>query len=116
MQIHSPSSRVVAVDLHAAVRDHGTLFARVFGKVAGPQHKFAHLTRAFANTGTFIHVPADIAIDEPIVVTYRAGDDATFFPYTVVLVEGGATVTIVERIEAGRNSLISGVTEIVTAE
>lgn len=116
VHIASTSPRVVAVDLATAAREQGTRFTRVFGNVAGPEHKFAHLTRAFAHVGAFVHVQADTAVDEPIVITYRAGDGATFFPYTVVLVEGGASVTIIERIEAGSDAFVCGLVEIATAE
>ena len=114
--IASSSARVTAVDLATAAREHGDLLARAFGRSVDARHKFAHLARAFASVGAFVHVQADTAVDEPIVVTYRAGDGATFFPYTVVLVENGANVAIVERIEAGRDAFVCGVVEIVTGE
>ena len=116
VEIVSTSPRVTAIDLATAARKHGELLARAFGRVAGPHHKFAHLARAFAQVGAFVHVQADTAVDEPIVVTYRAGDGATLFPSTVVLVERGASVTILERIDAGADAFVCGTVEIATEE
>jgi len=116
VQIVSTSARVVAVDLATALRDHPALVARVFGATIGPRHKFAYLARAFAGVGAFIHVPADCAIDEPIVVTYRAGDGATVFPTTLLLLERGARATVVERYAFGRDAFLCALTEMVTGE
>ncbi len=110
------ASRAIAVDLSTATQEHAQRFARTFRKAIEPQHKFAHLTLANAQLGAFIYVPADCAIEQPIVVRYRAGDGETIFPYTVVLAEHGARVTIIERLELGSNAFACGVAEVVTEE
>ena len=110
------ASRAIAVDLSTATQEHAEQFARAFRKAIEPQHKFAHLTLANAQLGAFIYVPADCAIDQPIVVRYRAGDGETIFPYTVVLAEHGARVTVIERLELGSNAFACGVAEVVTEE
>ncbi|MHB8145881.1 MAG: Fe-S cluster assembly protein SufD [Vulcanimicrobiaceae bacterium] len=115
VSIQAPA-HVVAVDLHVARRDHAGPLARAFGIAVEPRHKFAHLTAAFAGVGAFIHIAADMAIDDPIIVTYRGGGDRTLFPHTVVLAERGARATIIERIEAGAGAFVCGVAEVVTAE
>jgi Fe-S cluster assembly protein SufD len=114
--IENPSPRAIAVDLHAAAREHAALFARAFRTAIEPQHKFAQLALAHTGLGAFIYVPADCALDAPIVVRYRATANETIFPYTVVLAERGARVTIVERLEVGAESFVCGVAEIVTEE
>ncbi len=115
VSIDAPSS-VIAVDMQVALRDHAAALARVVGVATEPQHKFAHLTAAFAGLGALIHLPADRAIDEPIVVTYRAQGANTLFPHTVVLAERGARATVIERIETGDGAFVCGVSEIVTEE
>jgi Fe-S cluster assembly protein SufD len=110
------ASRAIAVDLSTATQEHAQQFARAFRKAIEPQHKFAHLTLANAQLGAFIYVPADCAIDQPIVVRDRAGDGETIFPYTVVLAEHGARVTVIERLELGSNAFACGVAEVVTEE
>jgi Fe-S cluster assembly protein SufD len=112
--IENASARVIAVDLDTAARERADLLARAFRVAIEPQHKFAHLALARAGLGAFIYVPADCALDEPIVVRYRAEAGQTIFPYTVVLAERGARVTIVERLELGEDAFACGVAEIVT--
>ena len=110
------SSRAIAVDLATAMQQHADGLGRAFRVAIEPQHKFAHLALANLRLGAFIHVPADYAIDEPIVVRYRALAGETIFPYTVVLAERGARVTIIERLELGAGSFACGVAEVVTEE
>jgi Fe-S cluster assembly protein SufD len=114
--IENASSRAIAVDLETAAHKHAELLARAFRTAIEPQHKFAHLALAHAGLGAFIYVPADCALDEPIVVRYRAAANESIFPYTVVLAERGARVTVLERLEVGVEAFVCGVAEIVTGE
>ncbi len=113
--VENPNPAVVVYDLATAARECPQLLARAFGATGIHATKFGALTAAFAHVGCFIHVPADRACDRPVVIRYAAGD-ATVFPSTVVLVERGARVTIVERIEADAGAFVCGATEIVTGE
>lgn len=111
-----PNPRVIAMDLETAKREHGQALARALGRAVQPEHKFAHLTAAFERLGAFIHIPADCALDEPVVVRYRATDGEAIFPRTVVLAERGARATVIEEIESGHESFVCGIAEIVTDE
>ena len=110
------SPRVVATDLLTAAREHRQLFERAFRATDLGAHKFAHLATAFAGLGAFIYVPDDVALDEPVKVTYRAGAGEAIFPYTVVLAGHGARVTVIERLDAQSGAFVSGIAEIVGAE
>jgi Fe-S cluster assembly protein SufD len=110
------SPRAIVTDLATAARDHRALLDRAFRTFDLATHKYAHLTTAFAGVGAFIYVPADVAIDEPIVVTYHVPAGMAAFPYTVVLAERGARVTVIERIEAQSGAFVAGVAEIVSGE
>ncbi|HTU71251.1 MAG TPA: Fe-S cluster assembly protein SufD [Candidatus Baltobacteraceae bacterium] len=116
VEIEGASPRVIACDLETAARDHAELLARAFRRAIEPQHKFAHLALAHAGLGAFIYVCADCALDDPIVVRYRAAAGGTIFPYTVVLAERGAQVTIVERLDLESGAFVCGVAEVVTGE
>lgn len=107
---------VTVCDLATAAREHPRLFARAFGTTGVAASKFGALAQAFAGRGIFAYVPSDHACDEPIVVRYRAPSGCAIFPWTVVLAERGARVTIVERLESGDDAFICGATEIVSAE
>jgi len=107
---------VIACDLAAAEREHSELFTRAFGSAVGTLNsKFGSLATALCNTGAFIYVPADQAVDDPIEITYNA-ENGALFPYTLVLLERGAHCTIIERLEGRTNDTVCGVAEIVAAE
>ena len=110
------SPRVLAVDLQSARSDHAEALGRALGFAIEPQQKFTHLALAYAGLGAFIHLAADIAIDEPIVLTYSSNHAGAIFPHTVVLAERGSRATIIERIEMEQGGFVCGIAEIVTAE
>jgi Fe-S cluster assembly protein SufD len=113
VEISAPP-RVVAVSLDVAKSDYVATLALAHLQAVEPQHKFSHLTIANAGLGAFIHIPADVAIDDPIVVTYRAAAGEAIFPHTVVYAERGSRATIIERIETGAGAFVCGISEIVT--
>jgi Fe-S cluster assembly protein SufD len=115
-RITAPQARgVIACDLATAARSHRDLLERVCGQaVPAAQQKFAALAAALCNSGAFIYIPADVAVDEPIEVVYDA--QQSLFPYTVVLLEHGASVSIIERIVGASGAFVCGISEIVAAE
>lgn len=112
-----PGRGVIVCSLREAAQRHRELFDRAFGQTADARNrKFAALATALTNTGAFVYVPADVAVDEPIVIRYTAAQSA-LFPYTLVLADRGARVTIVERVEATiAGAFVCGIAEVVTAE
>jgi Fe-S cluster assembly protein SufD len=114
--IENSNARAIACDLRTAAAEHGALLARVFGTTGAAETKFGALTTAFAGLGAFVYVPADAACDEPILVTYDIPSGANVFPYTLVLAERGARVTVVERFLGGDGAFVCGAAEIVTEE
>ena len=116
VSFETSAARVLACDLQTAQREHAELLQRAFRRAVEPRHKFAHLALANASLGGFIYVPSHVSIDDPVIVRYRAGANETIYPYTVVLAEAGARVTIVERLEIESGTFACGVAEIVTGE
>jgi Fe-S cluster assembly protein SufD len=115
-QFETREGGVTVCDLATAAARWPELLARAFGATAASGTKFGSLTAAFAQSGAFVHVRADHASDEPVVVTYRAPDGGAIFPWTVLLAERGSRVTLVERIEGAGSAFVCGTTEIVTDE
>ena len=116
----SPAARRAGVTIERFSRArmrHRDAFERAFGAALDTRDdKFASLALAFQNHGTFIDVPAGLHVDEPIVVGYEARAEA-LFPYTLVSVGAGATVTIFERLASiDGDAFVCGLTEIVVAE
>ena len=116
VRIENTNARATVCDLRTAAADHGALLARVFGATGAPHTKFGALATAFAGLGAFVYVPADAACDEPILVTYDIPAGANVFPYTVVLAERGARVTVIERFLGGDGSFVCAAAEIVAEE
>lgn len=109
-------SRVIACDLARALTKHREIVERASGTAVDPDAtKFAALAAALRNTGAFVYVPADVAVDEPIEITYDASAGA-LFPYTLVVLEHGAQCTIIERLTGPADAFVCGITEVVTAE
>ncbi|MBV9277969.1 MAG: SufD family Fe-S cluster assembly protein, partial [Candidatus Eremiobacteraeota bacterium] len=102
-------------DLAAAVQRDPRAFQSAFGRaLAHAPGKYAALTQALHRGGALIHIPADVCVDEPIVVTYAAQSHTASFPYTLVVADRAASATVIERYEsAGEAVVVSGITEIV---
>lgn len=115
--IAAPQARgLIACDLATAARDHRDLFLRAFGSAVRSQEtKFGALASALCNTGAFVYVPADVAVDGVVEISYEAAGPA-LFPYTLVLIEHGAQCTVVERVTGAAGAFVCGVAEIVTDE
>ncbi len=107
---------VIACNLATAAREHPQLLARAFGTTGIAASKFGALAKAFAGRGVFVYVPADHACDEPIVIRYHAESGAAIFPWSVVLAERGARVTVIERLTGDEGAFICGAAEVVGAE
>jgi Fe-S cluster assembly protein SufD len=107
---------VLICDLATAAREYPALLARAFGTTDVAATKFGALAKAFAGHGIFTYVPADHACDEPVVIAHHAPRDAAVFPWSVVLVERGARITIVERLSADAGAFVCAAAEVVTEE
>lgn len=116
-KIAAPQARgLIACDLATAAREHRDLMARALGgAIDAAQSKFAALANALCNTGAFVYVPADVAPDAAVEISYDAQNGA-LFPYTLVVLEHGANCTIIERTTGGAKAFIAGITEIAPAE
>lgn len=90
---------VILCTLETAVRDHPELIDRFFMKQeeALGNRKFAHLHRAFVQTGIVVSVPANVELKQPIIVDYLlAGQHASTFPHTLVVAGENSSVTVVD--------------------
>ena len=113
--VESSDAKVVACDLATAARDYPQLLKRALRATDATKTKFGAIAQAFAGLGAFVYVPADRACDEPITIHYQAGSGA-IFPWTVVLAERGARLSLIERITTGSGAFVSSLGEIVAEE
>ena len=89
---------VILTDLDSAVRDHPELVKAHFNSVvATDENKFSALHYALWTSGTFVYVPRNVVVDEPLqtVVSQQAGALAGFH-HTLVVTGEGAAVTLAE--------------------
>ena len=96
---------VIFCDLFNAMRTHPELLEEKLGSlVRAEDGKFAALTAAFAQHGTFLYVPADVKIKEPLhALFWNAGDNTAACSRHVIWVESGAEVTFVQEFASEEN-------------
>lgn len=59
--------------------------------------KFASLHGAFWNSGTFLYVPRNVVIEEPInALTYYDAADVAIFSHSLIILEQGASAKLIE--------------------
>jgi Fe-S cluster assembly protein SufD len=92
---------VILTDLRTAVREHPELVQRVLGQADGPASHahFWSLAQAAWTGGLFCLVPRGVTVDGTLVARHsipRA--DVAFHPVSIVIVEEGSSVTLLEEI------------------
>jgi Fe-S cluster assembly protein SufD len=111
---------VIFCDLDVAAEKYPDLVdPRLHSLVPTDRTKFTALHAAFRTGGTFLYVPADVAVEMPLqTVTYLDADAAAVFPHTLLIAERGAEVTFIDRYvspDLGRG-LSDAITEIVVGD
>ena len=108
---------VIFSDLTTAVRTHPELVQRGLGAaVAVDENKFSALHYALWNSGTFLYVPRNVAVELPLQAVIHQ-DPGAFagFHHTLVLTEPGAAVTLVEDLLGADDGLADSVVELLPA-
>ena len=96
--------RVVALPFTEAFDEYGDVLEAQFGSVLDPEHNYlTALSVALFTTGTFVYVPAGVDVED---VTIRAEmNSRSLFSQTLVVAEESSSVTILEAIEPGDDSV-----------
>ena len=114
------SRGVVFCDLDLAAEKYPELVdAHLHDLVPTDRTKFTALHGAFRTGGTFLYVPADVAVEMPLqTVTYLDADGSAVFPHTLVIAERGAEVTFIDRYVSPdlERGFSDAVTEIVVGD
>ncbi|MCO7176055.1 Fe-S cluster assembly protein SufD [Sporolactobacillus kofuensis] len=89
---------VIYTDLATALRDHSDLFAKYYFKTTSiKKHRLTALNAALANGGSFLYIPRNVVISEPVqAVYYQNAPSAGLVAHTVVVAEQSSAVTFVE--------------------
>jgi Fe-S cluster assembly protein SufD len=107
---------LILTDLATAAREHPDLVRSTLGSVVGPEYgRFEALASAAFRGGVFLRVPKGAVVPDPIHVTEQFGSNVFQASRLLVVVEEGASVTIVDELEGGldRDARIFSVAELV---
>jgi Fe-S cluster assembly protein SufD len=90
---------VIFCDLDLAAEKHPDLVEpRLHSLVPTDRTMFTALHGAFRTGGTFLYVPADVAVELPLqTLSYLDADGAAVFPHTLIVAERGAEITFIDR-------------------
>ena len=108
---------VIFLDMDDAVRLHPELVKKYFMKcVPSSDHKFAALHGAVWSGGTFLYVPKNVKVRDPLQAYFRMNaKNMGQFEHTLIIVEDGADVHYIEGCSApkyGSNALHAGCVEV----
>lgn len=107
--------------LEQAAVEHPELFEKHFmahGAELGGQ-KFAALHQAAIRTGTFLYVPKGVKVSLPLeTFHWLEGENNSTFPHTLIIVEEGAKVTLIDYFQSAREEagLAIGVNDLYVAD
>jgi Fe-S cluster assembly protein SufD len=110
---------VTVCTLEEAVAQHPELVERHLGSLVRDRDKFAAQNTAAWRGGLFVHVPAGVRVEAPIVATAMHASAAALFWRSLIVVERGAEVTVAEQwlsSEADLEGYFNPVTELVAGE
>ncbi len=110
---------VIFTDILTAVKDHSDLVQQYFMTqgVKTNEHKLTALHAALLNGGTFLYVPKNVELKEPIQAIYVHDDaDVSLFNHVLIVADDHSSVTFVETyistLEAG-NGVVNIVSEVI---
>ncbi len=112
---------VIFTDLASAVREHPDLVRRHLGQGLPPASHAGLWARSLATWtgGTFLYVPPRVEIDGTLVARLtQARADATFLPHSLIVVDEGASVWLMEEFSSpdGAAGWFGGTTDIIAAD
>lgn len=89
---------VVFTTLKRALTTHGDLIEQYIGEAVNFEaNKFNALHAALWQDGALLYVPKNVAIEQPLRVIYTLSGDRTLIaPHTLVVLERGASATLIE--------------------
>jgi Fe-S cluster assembly protein SufD len=95
------------------------LVRSLLGSASGAsEDAYTVLHDAFLAGGAFVHIPAGVVVEHPILVLHWcAGDGRASFPHTLVSVDEGAEATVLDRFGSPQTDhLVDAVTELLVGD
>jgi Fe-S cluster assembly protein SufD len=117
LSAEAKAAGVVFLPLREAVKSHGALLeTHLFSRTAVDETLYAALHAAYFGSGTFIHVPKGVKLDQPLRLRgVHTGGHAGFFPHTLIVAEEGAELTVVDELHSAGPAagVTAGVSELI---
>ena len=109
---------VIFTDLDTAVRNFPELMQRFFGSiVANDENKFSALHYALWNSGTFVYIPRNVTIEQPLqTVVWQSPGRFAGLHHTIVATEEGAVATLAEDLLGADGGVSNGVVELAPGQ
>jgi Fe-S cluster assembly protein SufD len=109
---------VVFTDIDTAIRDFPDLVQRFFGTVvANDENKFSALHYALWNSGTFLFIPRNVTIEQPLqTVIWQGSGRIAGLHHTLVATEEGAAATLAEDFMGADGGMSNGVVELALGQ
>jgi Fe-S cluster assembly protein SufD len=114
-----PNKGIIFTDLRTALTEHEDMVKQYFmTEIVKPDHnKFTALHAALWDSGTFIYVPANAKLELPLqVILNQKTEGAGSYHHTLLIVEEGAEITLVEDLLGGKDAFQSAVVELKLAD
>ncbi|ENH96821.1 FeS cluster assembly protein SufD [Gracilibacillus halophilus YIM-C55.5] len=96
---HLEEQGVIFTDIESALRDHSELVQRYYMKdaVQIDEHKLTALHTALMNGGSFVYVPKNVQVEEPLqAIFWQEDPEAASFNHVIVVAEENSSLTYVE--------------------
>jgi Fe-S cluster assembly protein SufD len=110
---------VIVAPLDEAAVEHGDLVKRHLGSLVLDRDKFAAQNTGLWNAGAFVYVPSGVQVTEPIVISALQAREGALHWRSLIVVEDGAEVTVVEQYLSTEDELdayFNPVTELLVGE
>lgn len=109
---------VIFTDIHTAAREHSELLQKYFMQeaVKVDEHRLTALHAALINGGTFLYVPKNVEVNEPIQAVYWQDKATALFNHVIVVAEDNSSVTYTENyLSFGKDETVANiVAEVIT--
>ncbi|MFZ0589416.1 MAG: Fe-S cluster assembly protein SufD [Bryobacteraceae bacterium] len=102
--------------LRTALERHPGQIEEHLGQYASCENPFVALNTANFEDGTFLHIPPNTVLEEPLRMDFRAVPDRAAHPRNLIIIGAGSQVHIVERYTGRGRYFTNAVTEIVVGE
>ena len=120
IEVEAPKELPISTIAEAIEGDSAEVVREHLGAlIGGTEGKFLAANAAWWSGGALVHIPRNVALKAPVIVTIDAGAlaDASIFPRLLIVAEERAEGTIVLRLRSGDAPLlVAGIVEIFTAQ